>query len=200
MLIRIFAVFCLLIMVQPAMADEKSNVEQLIKNRFDGVISVLRAKQMGDQDKRNKITEIITPIFDFELMSKLTLGKANWTSLPKDKRVKFQQLFIEWLKQSYLDKMSLYTDETIAYEPAVVQNKRAQIPVLLISKENKIKMVYKLYSSGGKWKIYDFEIEGVSIIQTYRSQFDQILRAGTIDDLLKKLEKPEDKPTKSIQK
>jgi len=54
-------------------------------------------------------------------------------------------------------------------------------------------MLYKLYKSKHNWKIYDIEIEGVSIIITYRSQFSQVLRKGTIDDLLKKLEGLENK-------
>jgi phospholipid transport system substrate-binding protein len=52
-------------------------------------------------------------------------------------------------------------------------------------------MLYKLYSSNNSWKIYDIEIEGVSIIRSYRSQFNEILLKGTIDDLLKKMEKPD---------
>jgi phospholipid transport system substrate-binding protein len=54
-------------------------------------------------------------------------------------------------------------------------------------------MQYKLYKSKQEWKIYDIEIQGVSLISTYRSQFDEILRNKTIDDLLVKLEKPENK-------
>lgn len=54
-------------------------------------------------------------------------------------------------------------------------------------------MIYKLYKSKKDWKIYDLEVEGVSIISTYRSQFDQVLSKGTIDELLQRLEKPENK-------
>jgi phospholipid transport system substrate-binding protein len=50
-----------------------------------------------------------------------------------------------------------------------------------------------MYKSKNNWKIYDVEIEGISIISTYRSQFDQVLSKGTIDELLQKLEKPENK-------
>ena len=52
-------------------------------------------------------------------------------------------------------------------------------------------MIYKLYKSKKDWKIYDIEIEGVSIITTFRAEYDEVLSKGTIDDLLKKLEKPE---------
>jgi len=54
-------------------------------------------------------------------------------------------------------------------------------------------MTYKLYKSKKDWKIYDLEVEGISIISTYRSQFDQVLSKGTIDELLQRLEKPENK-------
>ena len=54
-------------------------------------------------------------------------------------------------------------------------------------------MLYKLYKSKQGWRIYDLEIQGVSLISTYRSQFDEILRNKTVDDLLAKLEKPESK-------
>jgi phospholipid transport system substrate-binding protein len=63
----------------------------------------------------------------------------------------------------------------------------------IVSKEKKIAMLYKLYKSKNNWKIYDIEIEGVSIISSYRSQFDEILTNGTMNDLLHKLENPEEK-------
>ena len=53
-------------------------------------------------------------------------------------------------------------------------------------------MTYKLYKSKKDWKIYDLEIQGVSIIRSYRSQFSSILESGTVDDLLLKLENPAD--------
>ena len=58
-------------------------------------------------------------------------------------------------------------------------------------------MRYKFYKLKNNWKIYDVEVEGVSIVQTYRSQFATILQKGSIDDLLLKLEQPENKPALS---
>jgi len=62
----------------------------------------------------------------------------------------------------------------------------------LISKDKKVAMIYKLRKVEKEWKIYDVEIEGVSILLTYRSQFDDILSRGTVEDLLSRLENPED--------
>jgi len=61
----------------------------------------------------------------------------------------------------------------------------------LISGNSTISMLFKFFKSCNGWKLYDLEIEGVSLIKTYRSQFDEVLCKGTIDDLLLKLEKPE---------
>ena len=63
------------------------------------------------------------------------------------------------------------------------------IPMQLLSRDKKIAILYKLRKVDKRWKIYDVEIQGVSILLTYRSQFDDILRRGTVTDLLSKLEK-----------
>jgi phospholipid transport system substrate-binding protein len=60
----------------------------------------------------------------------------------------------------------------------------------LISKDKKVTITHKLRKVDKRWKIYDVDIQGVSILLTYRSQFDDILRKGTVEDLLSRLEKP----------
>ena len=124
-------------------------------------------------------------------MAKLTLGRKYWPGLSKEKKERFTDLFIKRLKGFYLDKLTLYTDETIAYKTPIQVKKKIHIPTELISKGDKISMLYKLYKSKQNWKIYDIEIQDVSIISTYRSQFYQVLSKGTIDDLLLKMEQPE---------
>jgi phospholipid transport system substrate-binding protein len=187
----LYAVLSLLILSQTAVADDKSAAEEVLKGKLEAVISVLQKKELEQEAKKKEIIEIVTPVFDFSLMAKLTLGRKFWPGLAEEKREKFTELFIKRLKESYLEKMTRYTDEKIVYNAPVQVKKRVHIPTDLISKDNKISMLYKLYRSKHNWKIYDIEIEGVSVITTYRSQFDDVLSKGTIDDLLKKLEESE---------
>jgi len=189
----IYAVLFTLIFSQVAVADDKKDAEELLKGKLEHVISVLEKKELNEEAKKKEILEIVTPMFNFSLMSKLTLGKKHWPGLTKDQKDKFTELFTKRLKDSYLDKMMLYSDEKIEYKESVQVGKKVQIPTILTSKDNKISMLYKLYKSKLSWKIYDIEIQGVSLISTYRSQFDEILRSKTVDDLLAKLEKPENK-------
>jgi phospholipid transport system substrate-binding protein len=173
-----------------ASADDKHDAEEIVKHKLDAVFTVLQQKDLDQQAKKNKINEIVTPMFDFELMAKLTLGRKHWPDLPREKKEKFTGLYIELLKTSYLDKLALYTDEKVIFEPPVQVKEKVQIPTQLISKDRKTSILYKLYKPADDWKVYDLEIQGVSIIRSYRSQFDEILQNGTIDDLLLKMERP----------
>jgi phospholipid transport system substrate-binding protein len=73
-----------------------------------------------------------------------------------------------------------------------VQKKKTiyYVPTELIHKDKKVAILYKLRKVEKHWKVYDVEIQGVSILLAYRSQFDEILRRGTAKDLLSRLEKP----------
>ena len=191
---RIFyAVLMLLLMSQVAWSDDKNAAKELLETKIDAALAVLQKKDLVQQDKNEQVIKIVEPIFDYDLMAKLTLGRKYWPDLSEKDRKKFTDLFVERLKATYIDKLSLYTDEKIAYDKPVQQGIKVQIPTKVISKNNSIAMMYKLYRSSNGWKIYDIEIEGVSLISTYRSQFYDILSKGTIDDLLLKLEKPENK-------
>ena len=191
----VYGVLSLLILSQTVIADDKSAAEEVLKSKLEAVISVLQKKEVEQEAKKKEIIEIVTPIFDFSLMAKLTLGRKYWPGLTKEKKERFTELFVKRLKESYREKLTryTYTDEKILYNAPIQVKKKIHIPTDLISKDNKISMLYKLYKSKHNWKIYDIEIEGVSIIRTYRSQFTQVLSSGTIDDLLIKLEEPESK-------
>jgi phospholipid transport system substrate-binding protein len=118
----------------------------------------------------------------------LTLGSKYWPGLTRENKDKFTALFVKRLKKTYSAKLTSYRDETVLYEPATKTGKKVQIPTYLVSKDEKTSIVYKLYKSKNEWQIYDLEIEGVSVVRSYRSQFTDILQRGTIDDLLLKLE------------
>jgi len=189
----LYTVLILFISVQTGLTDDKNSAKKLLAGKLDAAIAVLQKKDMGQQEKDRQIIEIVTPIFDFPLMAKLSLGKKYWPGLSKEQKEKYTDLFVKRLEASYLEKLSLYTDETVVYKTPIQNERKVEIPTEVISKDKKISMTYKLYKSEQDWKIYDLEIEGISMIVTYRSQFDQILDKGTFDDFLLKLEKPENK-------
>ena len=171
----------------PSLADDKSEVSALLQGRIDTVVSLLKDKSLDKPSRNARIIEVVNPIFNYEAMAKLSLGKKHWPALSEDKKVEFSYLFIKRLQASYLDKLDIYTDEEISYGEPVIDGSKIHIPTTLVSPANKIEILYKFYRASDGWKIYDVEVGGVSVIQTYRSQFDDALTNGTIDELLDKL-------------
>ena len=186
------AFLVLLVAGQGVQADDKdpNDPNELLRTKWNAVISVLQRKDIDEKAKKKQVSKIVSPIFDFPLMAKLALGRKHWPKLTPPEREKFTRLFVERLKTSYREKVALYTNERVSFKPAVQKKRIVYIPMELISKDRKIVMLYKLRKVDKRWKIYDVEIQGVSILLTYRSQFDDILRNGTVEDLLSRLEKP----------
>jgi phospholipid transport system substrate-binding protein len=177
---------------EPNEPEEPKEPKELLSYKWNAVISILQKKDIKQEVKEKQIDKIVTPIFDFPLMAKLSLGRKHWPKLDEPQREKFTQLFSERLKRSYWKKVALYKDEKLLFKPIEKKEKTCQIPTELLYEEKKVAILYKLRKVEKSWKIYDVEIQGVSVLLTYRSQFDEILSHGTVEDLLSRLEKPPD--------
>jgi phospholipid transport system substrate-binding protein len=173
----------------PVGATEKNTVLNLLKSKLDTAIMILEKKDMKQEEKNIAISELVMPFINFELMGKLSLGKKGWSLMSDQKRKEFTELFIKRLERSYLKELPFYSDEKVIYkEPVASGSKKVNIPTLLVSKQNEISVLYKFYLSNEKWRIYDVEVEGISIVSSYRAQFKEVLKKGTIEDIFVKLE------------
>jgi len=182
-LLLVFLLFSLV-----AVADVESEAEKLLKMSVNKVFTVLSDKELSIDQKKSKVIEITNPVFSFSLMAKLSLGKAHWSQFNAKQRTEFTDLFTEMFQNFYVDKLDLFSDEKVIFQPAtIVKKKKVQIQTVLISKGTEYSMLYKMYKTKNGWKIYDFEIEGVSILQTYRSQYRHILKSVDIEGLLAKM-------------
>jgi phospholipid transport system substrate-binding protein len=173
---------------------DPSNPDELMQARWNSVVNVLNDKSLDVNAKADIIDKMIRPAFDFELMGKLAVGKTHWPKFSTAQREKFLALFVEKLKTSYRDKIMMYENQTAEFAPGVPNKDTVQISMTINSKDSITAMLYKLRKADKSWKVYDVEIEGVSILLTYRSQFNDILSRGTVDELIKQLEKPADNP------
>jgi len=171
----------------PAVADDLGEVGALLQSKIDTVVVLLQDKQIDKPTRNAGILDIVAPIFDYQTMAKLSLGKKYWPALTAEQQAEFSRLFILRLQESYLEKLDIYTDEKVLYGDPVATGKQIQVPTTLVAKDSQIEVLYKFYRTAKGWQIYDVEIGGVSVIQTYRSQFDGVLSTGSIDDLLAKL-------------
>ena len=189
-MLRFLILLSLFTVCLPASAADNTSAEAVLKQNLGAVFGVLQKEGLTQEAKNKEVVDLVSPMFDFPLMAKLTLGRKYWSGLTDEQQERFTRLFVHRLRTSYLDRLTLYTDEKVVYEAPVENNRKVQIPTYVVSKDKKISILYKFYGSEAGWKIYDLEIQGVSIIRSYRAQFDQILQTGTFEDLLAKMENP----------
>jgi phospholipid transport system substrate-binding protein len=173
-----------------SLADDLSEIDLFMKDKLSTVMGVLENKSLTKVQRDAEVLSEINDAFDFKRMAMLSLGRKYWPKLSKGDKSRFTTLFIKRIKASYLEKLDLYTDEEIDYSAPVRVRKKVHMLTELVSGDNRISMRYKLYKSKTSgWRVYDIELEGVSIITTYRSQFHEVLNKGTMSDLMEKLER-----------
>jgi phospholipid transport system substrate-binding protein len=171
-------------------ASDTQELTQMMKKKVDFVVTTIKDKNLTKLQKDKALNESIEGLFDYTLMARLSVGKRVWHTLSSDEKQKFVKLFSDTMKKSYIAKSYMLSDEKVLVEDAK-QTKRTRIsvPVTIAGSKKSTQLVYKFYHSKKEiWLIYDVEIAGVSILQTYRSQYAEILKDGTISDLMKMLQ------------
>jgi len=173
---------------QSVVADDKADVKAMMKEKIGAVTTLIQDKKTTKDLRNEKIEAIVSPLFDYGLMGRLSLGKKQWKKLSKQERAEFSHLFEVRVTQSYVSKLDLYSDEVVAIDDAIKVKSRIHLPTHLMSKNEKRDILYKFYKSKKRgWLIYDVDILGVSLIQTYRTQFSGILKNDSFAVLLEKL-------------
>lgn len=181
------AVMLVLLAAGPVRADDLKKVRGLVESSVNSVLDILRDKKDDKEAKRKKVKGIVDPLFDFKLMGKLVLGRKHWPKLDKKQRKEFTKLFVKQIQDSYFDKVDLLTDEKVEFGDPVRKKKKVHMLTHVVSKDQRYKMLYKLYKKKGAWLVYDVEIEGISIVRSYGSQYDQFLKKSPVKDLLAKM-------------
>lgn len=171
-----------------AFADDTKEAELLVHRNIDRVVAVLENKHVKEKERMEQVDAIVAPLFDFQLMAKLSLGRNVWPAMTAEQQQQFTASFIGLFKRSYLDRMLLYSGEKVLFKEALAVGKKVHVPTVLLADDRRITMHYKLYKSDNTWKIYDIEVEGVSLLLSYRNQFTEVLKTATVVDLLKNLE------------
>lgn len=196
---RIFTLLLLsLLCTYPAMALEEQNISSFMQTNIDLATTILRDKKLQKAERSEKLFAIFDLIFDYNLMAQLAIGGKQWSLLLPEKQIEFTKLFEMKLKNSYMEKLDLYTDEKIVIKNLEkIKDTRIHLTTHLMKNSEVYEIIYKFYKDkNGSWMIYDVDILGVSIIQTYRTQFADILAKEPFEKLLDKLKQPDESAPK----
>ena len=135
-----------------------------------------------------EIFAMFDSIFDYKLMAQLSLSQ-NYKTLTKEQQDQYNQAFEQNLKRSFTDKLRLYKDEEMQVVGGEqTKNNRYNLKTSMVLDGKLNYIIFKFYDSKGDWRIYDVDILGISVVQTYRSQFNDILTNADFQTLLAKLQ------------
>ncbi|GJL78495.1 MAG: organic solvent tolerance ABC transporter substrate-binding protein [Nitrospinaceae bacterium] len=177
--------FMLLFCPQSVFASE---ITKSVKATIDEVITIVTDENLKDQAKvrRAKVREAIGKRFNFRQMVRRSLAQ-DWEKRTPKEQEEFQDLFKRLLENSYASKIESYSDEKINYVDEIIKGNYALVKTEIVRKDSTVAVDYKLIRNNGEWMVYDFVIEGVSLIRNYRSQFTKIIRKESYEVLVKRL-------------
>lgn len=180
--------FSFLLVATFGFALEFDKIDTTMEKNINQTIHILQTSNKNIESIAKEIFAMFDSIFDYHLMAQLSLSKKYKTLSPSQQK-EFDVAFEKNLKRSFTDKLHLYKDETMKVlggQKTKANRYNLKTSIILDGKIHYI--TFKFHEFNQDWKIYDVDILGISVIQTYRSQFADIISQEGFEKLLQKLE------------
>jgi phospholipid transport system substrate-binding protein len=168
----------------PATDQVKGSVDQVIKILTDPTLK----GEKKVQERRAKIRQVVLQRFGFTEMSKRALGRY-WNERNPEERTEFVRLFTDLLERAYIERVDGYSGEQVVYLGESVDGDYSEVRSKIVTKRNQeIPITYRLQKASTNWEVYDVIVEGVSLVNNYRTQFSKIIRTSSYQELVKKMQ------------
>jgi phospholipid transport system substrate-binding protein len=180
----------ILVLLTAGAAPATTPADQL-RQQLERALRILEDPKLRGEanakERRTAIRDIAASIFDFRAMAMRSLG-PHWHGRTEAERVEFAELFTALLEQAYLIRIEEYRGELIRYDPGEIAGDLATVHTLIHTKRGtEIPVDYRMAREGLRWLVYDVRIEGVSLIASYRSQFNRIIATSSWAELIKRM-------------
>ena len=162
-----------------------------MKETVDDIISILQDEKLAGpahkSERKNRVVTIVEKKFDFREMSMRALAR-HWKDQSPQDQDRFVSLFRTLLENTYIAKIETYSGEKVIFKKAALQGNKAIVYSELIRKNVETPVNYMLKNTNDRWMVYDVEVEGVSLVNNYRTQFASVLGKENFAGLIARLE------------
>ena len=176
-----------------AVAQAQEAPDAMVKRVSQDVIATIKADplvQAGDQARIREVMETkLLPNFDFARMTALAMGR-NWRAATPEQQQRLTDEFRTLLVRTYSGALNKYRDETIEYKPLRMNPGDTDVTVrtaVVKPGGTPVQIDYSMSQTPSGWKSYDVIVGGVSLVTNYRDEFNEQIRSGGVDGLLKTL-------------
>ena len=172
-------------------AGDVEDINSMVKKKVAVIFDLLGKQDIEKNERNEKIVGELNEIMDFKLAAYLSLGK-HWKKINETQKKKFVETFQQYINNYIVEKIDLYTNQKIDIgDSKIVKKGRAELEIGILSGGETLQVNFKLRKNKKKeWRVYDVDIEGVSLITTFRSQFSGVLKNSSFEELLEKLKNP----------
>ena len=172
-------------------AGDVEDINSMVKKKVAVIFDLLGKQDIEKNERNEKIVGELNEIMDFQLAAYLSLGK-HWKKISKTQKKEFVETFQRYINNYIVEKIDLYTNQKIDIgDSKIVKKGRAELEIGILSGGETLQVNFKLRKNKKKeWRVYDVDIEGVSLITTFRSQFSGVLKNSSFEELLEKLKNP----------
>lgn len=165
----------------------RTSVEKIVKVLED---PALRAEARA-KERRAAIRREAEAAFDFGETARRALGR-HWQGLAEKDRAEFTELFTDLIERAYISKIERYSGEKIAFSGEAVEGGLATVRTRFVTRQGtEIPVDYRMQQRGDRWLVYDVSVEGVSLVNNYRTQFDKIIQTSSYTELVRRLKAAE---------
>jgi phospholipid transport system substrate-binding protein len=190
--VKVLVALCFLVF-NPAAAAQELGPEELVRKVTAEVLEAIQKDkqlQAGDRAKALALAEEkILPLVDFREATRLAVGRA-WSSASAEQRDRLVKQFQTLLVRIYSNAIGIYRGQTMRVQPVRMAPGATDVTVrnqYLSPGKAPVSIEYAMHKTPDGWKIYDITVEGVSLVLTYRGEFEQILRESGVEGLIQKL-------------
>jgi phospholipid transport system substrate-binding protein len=183
----------LLLLQAPGPAAAQSAPDEMIRALSTQIIDRIRqdkALQDGDIHKLSQfVDETIMPNVNFERMTALAVGR-NWRQATPEQQKQLMVEFRQLLLRTYAGALTSVKDQQVRVRPLRAGADDPEVVVrteIVQSRGDPIQLDYRMEKAGAGWRIYDLNVLGVWLVESYRNQFTQEVSAKGIDGLIKSL-------------
>ena len=189
---KLLLAFCLIALPLVSHAQELGP-EELVKKMTSDVLEAVKSdKQLaaGDKQKALKLAEEkILPHVDFEEATRLAVGRS-WSQASPEQKKRLVDEFRRMLVRTYSSAISAYEGQTMKVQPVRMKPGDTEVTVrnqYIRQGAKPVQLDYAMRKTDRGWKIYDIVVEGVSLVLTYRSEFDAVVKQEGIDGLIERM-------------
>ena len=167
--------------------------DALARSVTDEVLAIVRADkdlQAGNPQKVAQLVEAkVLPHFNFERMTQLAVGR-NWRHANPEQQKALIDEFRTLLVRTYTAAFSQYRNQSVEYKPLRIGAGDTDVVVRSLIKQpsgQPVGIDYNMEKLGAAWKVYDVKIEGISLVENYRSTFNSEIQKSGVEGLIKTL-------------